>query len=1130
MKNILGKTAHGKGSFSPEKSLPVYRRPLLKFLLYMKFTLLLLCLSVLQSYGKVLSQDVPVTLDMKHVKISKVFSKIEKKTDFRFLYNVSEVSGRKKVNARFEKKPLGEILRELTDYTGLTYTLLSNNLIVIAPEANQIDVHKISGKVTDSSGSPLVGVSIHVKGTSLGTVTDAEGSFTLQVEDSAVLVISYLGYQTKEVKVGNQTSLQISLSSASTQLEQVVVVGYGSQKKIDVTGSVANVDGGEISKQASVNAASALQGKVAGVNITNSGAPGSSPKVRVRGVGTVYGDPNPLYIVDGVWFNDISFLNPSDIKSISVLKDASAESIYGIRAANGVVLVTTKNGIKGQTKVNYNAYAGWQHVTNLVDMANGEEYAQLINEKSEYTGGSDLFSDTKHFGKGTDWFRQILRDAFVTSHQISVNGGGEKSTYNFSLGYLDQDGIVKTNNYKRITANLKNDFQVFDWLKLGYVMVGSSSNSNDINGSIFHNMFGAPPIVPVRYHDGSYGDPADYALGQAISNPQINLDFYNQKSRNYRVTGNVHAEINFLQHFTFKTSFGGEYGQGEVRNYQPEYFGNSMQNNQQSVLTISRAETRNWIAENTLTYDNHFGDHGLTVLLGQGAQQYKTYNLIGTAFNVPGNTSDQMYLKLASVTNQEGDTTVTSGSPYNVTDNGDLSTIASYFGRVHYSYADKYLLTVSLRADGSSKFTGSERWGYFPSVGVGWVISKEGFMQNQEIFNTLKIRGSWGKIGNASVPSNLSTLTINQSDQLTGVFGKPQSTYTGASVTTIVPPTTYWERGVGTDIGLEAVFLDRRLSLVADYYNRKTKKAIFAIPILGSLGTTGSNIIGNQADFQNQGVELTLSWDQDINPEFSYHISGNVSMNNNKVLSVSTGSNPIYAGGAAATGGALATRTIVGQPIGQFYGYQVVGIFQDDNEVSNSPQAGTAKPGDFIYKDVNGDGVISGLDRIPLGNPNPKYTYGLNTAISYQNFDFSLDFQGVADVSIYNANKGLRYGNENYTQDFYDHRWHGKGTSNTYPSANIGGNQNYKPNSWFVESGSYFRVRNVQLGYSLPDEMVKRWGIDRLRIYVNAQNALNIFDYSGFSPEVGGAPTNAGIDTNVYPLYATYNFGINLTF
>lgn len=1102
-----------------------------KALLFMKLTVLFLFLGLVQGFGKAYSQNTEVTLSLHNVRLSKALSVIERESHYRFLYNNNEVKGTQKVSVRATKEPVPQLLDRLLAHTDLTYKILANNLIVIAPHPASIALQKLTGSVTDSTGQPLVGVTIKVKGASLGTVTDAQGNFSLEVPDNAILVVSYIGYNTKEVPVNGETTLHITLSASSTLLNQIVVVGYGTQRKLDVTGSVAVVNGDDISRQSSQNAISSLQGKVAGVQITNAGAPGSSPSIRIRGLGTIYGDPNPLYVVDGVWFSDISFLNPADIKSISILKDASAESIYGIRAANGVVLITTNKGTAGETTVNYNGYAGWQHVTNLVKMANGNEYANLINEKSIYSGGNTILPNPNQYGEGTDWYRQILRDAFVTNHQISVSGGSDKSTYNFSLGYLDQDGIVKTNNYKRITADLENDIQIFKSLKVGYNVVASGSNSRDIPGGIFHQLFGAPPIVPVRYKDGSYGDPGDFALGQAVSNPEVTLDFFNQKSKNYRVSGNVHGDLTFLKHLTFHTSVGGEYGEGEVRSYVPEYQATSTQNNITSVLTISRAETRNWIVENTLTYKNSFGDHDLTVLIGQGAQQYKSYSLTGTAFNVPGNTSDQMYLKLASVTNQEGDTTIRNGQPYNVTDNGDLSTIASYFGRVNYSFKQTYLLTASLRADGSSKFTGNQRWGYFPAIGLGWVISNEAFMQNQHLFNTLKLRGSWGKIGNASVPSNLSILTVDQSPGLTAIFGQPGVPYTGASITSIVPPTTYWERGVGTDVGLEAALFNNRLNVVADFYNKKTEKAIFAIPILGSLGTSGSTIIGNQADLQNRGFELTLSWDQTVNKDLSFHISANGSLNNNEVLSVSTGKNPIYGGGAGATGGQLTTRTVVGQPIGEFYGYEVTGIFQNQDQITKSAQVNTgAHPGDFIYKDVNGDGVISGKDRVPLGNPNPKYLYGINTSITYKQFDLMLDFQGVADVSIYNANKGLRYGNENYTLDFYDHRWHGDGTSNTYPSANIGGDQNYIPNSWYVESGSYFRIRNMQLGYNVPSSLTNRWHIKHLRIYANAQNAFNFFKYTGFTPEVGGTPTNAGIDTNTYPLYATYNFGVNLSF
>lgn len=773
MKNIVQTALSGRGS-TP------------KALLIMKFTLLFLLLGVFEGYGKVYSQDAKLTLSFHHVHLSKALSVIEHQTEYRFLYNDQEVQASRKVDLNVSQTSVPDILAQLLANTNLTYNVLHNNLVVIAPESEMIQVLPVTGSVTDSAGQPLVGVTIQVKGTSLGTVTDGQGNFSLEAPEDAILVVSYIGYQTREVPAGGGTALHITLRLAATALSQVVVVGYGTQRKIDVTGSVDEVKGADIAKQASVNAVSALQGKVAGVQITNSGKPGGAPSIRIRGLGTVYGDATPLYIVDGVWLNDISFLNPADIDNISILKDASAESIYGIRAANGVVLITTKKGKAGQTVVNYNGYAGWQHVTNRVQMANGTQYADLINEKSIYGGGDTLLSNPAQYGSGTDWFRQILRDAFVTNHQISVTGGSDKNSYNFSLGYLDQDGIVKTNNYKRITVSLQNDIQIFKNLKTGYSVVGAEANSADIKSSIFHNAFGASPIVPVKYADGSYGDPGDYGLGQAVANPQVDIDYFNQKTKTYRFTGNVHAELTFLQHFTLRTSIGGEFGQNEVRGYTPVYEATSTQNNAVSSLSLTRSETRNWILENTLTYTNTFGDHSLTVLAGQGAQRYKYNNIVMSAQNVPDNSEGDYYL---SQGNNPNVVDVDQGNALNPA-YPLLSTIGSYFGRVNYSYKAKYLLTASIRADGSSKFPKDQRWGYFPSVGVGWVISNEPFMRDQQLFTTLKLRGSWGKIGNASVPPNLAVLRVDQSAGLTAIFGSPGVAQTGASITAIVPPRT----------------------------------------------------------------------------------------------------------------------------------------------------------------------------------------------------------------------------------------------------------------------------------------------------------------------------------------------------
>ncbi|MFT3902493.1 MAG: TonB-dependent receptor [Niabella sp.] len=1096
----------------------------LKVFLIMKLTLAFTLFFTFNLYANGFGQQ-KINLKAKNAEIAQVLRNIEEQTAYRFLYNSALPELNAKVTVNAQKASLDEILPLLLFNTSLTYQSMGNNLIVVKVDSAAKKDVVITGKVTGDDGTPLSGVSVQIKGMTIGTTTNSEGSFTLRTPDANVtLVLTSVGYETLEYPLNGSTNVTIALKASQQVMDQVVVVGYGTQRKIDVTGSVASVKGSEIAKQASVNVASALQGKVAGVQITNSGAPGASPQIRIRGVGTVYGSRNPLYIVDGVWFDDISFLSSGDIENISILKDASAESIYGIRAANGVVLISTKKGKTGQAAtVNYNGYVGWQKVTNEVKMANANEYATIVNELSNINGSSDLLNPSD-YGKGTDWYHQILRNALVNSHQISVAGGGQRSNYNLSLSYLDQDGIVEKNNFKRYTAKLQNDFQVFDFLKMGYTVTGMYSKSDDVPGGIFRQMFAAGPVVPVRYADGTYGDPNDFNLGGGNNfNPQATIDFFNQKSWNYRMNGNLFAEVKFAKNFTFRTSVGGEFGQSEVRGYTPVYTATLAQRNAISSLSGTRNETRNWILENTLTFDKKIDDHNIKVLVGQGAQRYKYYSLTATANGVPYSSDGDLYFNLGDDTTRF------------VRDQGDLSTIASYFGRLNYSFRNTYSLTASLRADGSSKFSDSERWGYFPSVGVGWTISNENFMKGQNIFDNLKVRGSWGKIGNASVPSNISILTVTQFPL--AVYGG--STGTSNSIASIVPPVTYWERGVGTDIGLEAAFLKSRLNFEFDYYERKTEKAIFDIPILTSLGTSSSSILGNQATFQNKGVEFAVNWRDEVGEDFNYSLAANLSVNNNKVLKVSTGANPIYSGGTGLTSGAMATRTIVGQPIGHFFGYEVIGIFQDQSEIDNYKNSSgakiqpSAKPGDFKYADRNNDGVISGLDRKVLGNPNPKYTYGINTNFNYKNFDLTLDFQGVAGIEIYNANLGWRYGNENFTKDFYDKRWHGKGTSNTYPSANIGGGDNYLPNSFFVEDGSYFRIRNMQLGYTIPNVISQKWFIKNLRIYANAQNPFNFFKYRGFSPEIiaeNNSPLNSGIDANVYPLSAIYNFGVNVTF
>ncbi|MBV8388834.1 MAG: SusC/RagA family TonB-linked outer membrane protein, partial [Mucilaginibacter sp.] len=587
----------------------------------------------------------------------------------------------------------------------------------------------LKGKVTDATtGESLIGVSVLIKGTTTGTQTDASGAFTLSASPNATLVLTYIGYGEQQVTVGTASTITVKMLPATSQLQQVVVIGYGTQRKVDNTGSVASVKGSDIAKEASQNALSSLQGKVAGVNIINSGSPGASPQVTIRGLGSIEGSTNPLYVVDGVWYDDISFLNTADIENVSVLKDASSTAIYGVRAANGVIVITTKRGAKGGVVVNYNGYVGWQKATNLVPMANATEYATAINEliALNNTPGNinpPLFPNPSSYGTGTNWYNQILRNALATNHEVSLNGGTEKYRYNYSFGYLDQDGLVKTNNYQRYTFHLSNDLKITDKVTVGITATGLSSKSRDIDGGIFHQLYAAAPTLPVFYKSGAYGDPADYHTGDGNNfNPEATIDFFNQHSKNERFTGNVYGEWKIIKDLKFKTSFGGDLGQAELRAYTPVYYATLAQKSTSSSQTVDHTQTRNWIWENTLTYDKQIKDHKITALLGYGAQDYTTFYASGFAKNVPYVASGSIRSSFPDTAQNVFQKVLPSQQPH--------TRSLSEFGRVNYSYKNTYLLNASARYDGSSAFyygNGNHAFGWFPSIGAGWVVTNESF-------------------------------------------------------------------------------------------------------------------------------------------------------------------------------------------------------------------------------------------------------------------------------------------------------------------------------------------------------------------------------------------------------------------
>ncbi|WP_460432568.1 SusC/RagA family TonB-linked outer membrane protein [Arachidicoccus ginsenosidivorans] len=989
--------------------------------------------------------------------------------------------------------------------------------------AQQTDYH---GRVIDSlTGDAVAGATIVLLGTtkSNGVITNASGVFTISAQQNQQLSISSIGYGAKTVTLTSNTNLIIKLASQVASQSTVVVIGYGTQKKIDVTGSVAQIKGEEIAKQASVNPIAALQGKVAGVQITNSGAPGSSPDITIRGLGTFQGNPKPLYVVDGVWLDDISFLNTADIKSMSILKDASSESIYGVRGANGVIIITTNKGIAGKLNINYNGYVGYQVANNIPTMADGHEYAILYNELQRVSGGTNML-DSSQFSQGTNWFNAELRNAIVTNHQLSVNGGGDKSVYNLSLGYLSQQGLLKTNKYQRYTLNFANEIHFTPKITFGYNVMGAYSKSHDVPGGIWRYLYTAPPIMPVRFSNGFYGDPGYYGLGSSVSNPQVTLDYNNAATQIYHINGNAYVNIDLLRHFTLHSILGGTYHENDFKNFTPVYKANANQMSSHNTLSINTSWQKDWIIDNTLTYANTFGGvHHVSIMAGQEAQRIYNYSQNSTGLD-GGLSSDPAtwYLKLAS-----GNGTTTD----------DISIIkrASYFGRLTYSYKSRYSLTSTLRSDASSVFTDNSGRALLPSVGVAWIITGENFMQDQQVFDLLKLKASWGEVGNDGIPAYTAS---QQTTSSSIIFGNTQTISSGQSVQSPLPPPLTWEKSAGTDIGLEAALLHNRLEINADYYNKKTQNFIYYYGLQGALGYTTSYVIENIGELQNQGLEFSATWHDQASSDFSYSISANIAYNKNEFTKNNYGGNQkFYSGGGASTGGQLGTITTLGLPVGAFYGYKVIGIFQSPDDVQNYKNTDgvlyqpNAVPGDFKYAKLSDDGLaINGNDRTMIGNPNPKYTYGLNTSFTYRHFDLAIDLSGVADVDVYNANKGLRFGAENFTKDFYDKRWHGQGSSNTDPSVNLGGGQNYYINSWYVEDGSYLKIRNIQLGYTLP-LAGNHLGIEKLRLYINAQNPVIFTKYTGFSPEIsGGTPGNINIDNNVYPLSAIYNFGVNLTF
>lgn len=978
----------------------------------------------------------------------------------------------------------------------------------------------VSGTVTDSDNIPLPGASIVLKGTSTGTQTDFDGNFSLdKMPFDGVLVISFIGYTSKEVAVNNQTTLTISLKEDAQALDEIVVVGYGELKVKDLTSAITTIKSDELSKTPTGQAMQALQGKVAGLQVINNGAPGQSPTVRVRGIGSYGGSSSPLYVVDGMFFDDIDFLNTSDITSVSILKDASAAAIYGVRAANGVVLIETKSGkLNQKAQITYDGYTGYQKAQNILPLANAEQFTTIALESGSAPDAQFIQNAMQRYGRSrvnpnvpnvnTDWYNEILRPAAIQNHSFGVTGGSENATYSIGVNYFEQQGILKMKNeYQRFNIRSKIDFQVNDWLKVGGNMVLSNATRYDAEGSAWRLAYYAVPIIPVfdpellnnpEVYPNNYANAQDLGY-RGSQNPFPVMDLNENRLKIRNVLANFYAEIDVVPNkLKFKTAYNHNLETIEGRQVRLPYFiGNNFQRENSEVIK-KNTTVSNQIWDNTLTYTERFGKHDLTVLGGTSFRD-ESYELLGaTGLNFPV-TGDASYYLSQSLTTPEN----------SVIDDGEREYGLSYFGRVSYNFDNKYLLYGTYRADGTNKY--QEKWGYFPTVGVGWVVSEESFMDDVALLDFFKLRASWGKLGNDSVASSSGSIT---SEVVTTALGDQQYSglLTGSDFTALK-----WEVVEELNFGITSRLFNNNLSLEADYYIRDTKDAV--IPVERPLipGTTRQNV----GEIRNQGLEVALNWSKQVSKDFSYSIGANFATLSNEVLDLD-GPDFLDAGSAE-----FRQRSIVGESIYAFYGLEIEGVYQNDAEIQADPVAvaNGLVPGDFKYKDADGVEGINEDDRVVLGSFLPSYSYGFNLGFEYKGFDFSASGLGQGGNKILNRKRGevIFTNDTNIDRDFAVNRWHGEGTTNSYPSAaGIRKGWNQKLNDYFVEDGGFFRLQNITLGYTInKNGSIK--GLPRTRIYLTAEKPLTVFNYNGFNPEVSD-----GIDNETYPIPAIYTLGVNI--
>ena len=975
----------------------------------------------------------------------------------------------------------------------------------------------VTGVVTDSFNEPLIGASIVVQGTTNGVITDLNGKYSIKVTPGATLQFSYVGMEKQSIKVGNQSIINVQLKDDSQMLAETVVIGYGSAKKRDLTGSITNIKGDEIANKPVANPLSALQGKVAGVQVINSGRAGEDPEIRVRGTNSINGY-KPLYVVDGLFNDNINFLNPQDIESMEILKDPSSLAIFGVRGANGVIIITTKKAKVGQTRVNINGSFGFKSVPNQIEMVDAAGFKELYNEQLRNEGNPEF--DFTGWNGNTNWQDEIFQTGFITNNNVSITGASEKHSFYLGAGYAYEQGNIKNEKYSKITLSVSNEYKLTDNFRVGFQFNGARILPADTK--TVTTAVRATPVATV-FNDqyGLYTTLPEFQKAQ-MNNPMVDVDLKANTTRaeNYRGSGNVYAEWDFLKHFQFKAMFSMDYASNNSRKFTPiiQVYDASAEGN---IVTLGDGKTGVSQAKQTemktqsdylLTYTNTWGDHSLTATAGFTTYYNKLENLgaaraQGVGLVIPDNP-DKWYVSIGDA-----------GTSTNESTQWERATV-SMLGRILYNYKGRYLFNGSFRRDGSSAFsyTGNQ-WQNFYSVGAGWLISEEEFMKDITWLDMLKLKGSWGTLGNQNLDKAYPAEPL-LSNAYSAVFGTPSAIYPGYQLSYLPNATLRWEKVEAWEVGAEANFFRNRLHLEGVYYKKTTKDLLAEVP--GISGTVPG--IGNLGSIENKGIELAINWRDQIG-DWNYSIGGNLTTIKNKVLSL------VQEGYSIISGDKSQSYTMAGFPIGYFYGYKVEGVYQNQAEIDNSPKntLATVTPGDLKFVDVDGNGEITPADRTMIGDPTPDVTYGINFSVGYKNWELGVDMMGQAGNEIYRTWDNYNWSQFNFMKQRLN-RWHGEGTSNSQPLLNMKHTINNLNSEYYIEDGSFFRIRNVQLAYNFDKTLLSRIGVQALKLYANIQNLKTWKHNTGYTPELGGTAIAFGVDNGSYPMPVVYTFGFNLTF